>query len=134
MNAARLIHEAGSGLMWILFSDSEETIKDRRLSLSMIRKMVDDYGARIHVHTFMPLPEPAFSREPLPGRPETKNALLEWEGRGKMDGWWKDQEAIGWKIVKWREEGMIKAYGFVKVHLRRCNLGKGVAGWGRVQA
>ena len=26
-----------------------------------------------------------------------------------MDGWWKDQEAIGWKIVKWREEGMIKS-------------------------
>jgi len=58
----------------------------------------------------MPLPgTPLFQKNPSRLDPETKNALLEWERRGKMDGWWKDQEAIGWKIVKWREEGMIEA-------------------------
>jgi len=111
MNAARLIHEAGFGPhVDFVFGFPGETIKNRRLSLSMIRKMVDDYGARIHVHTFMPLPgTPLFQKNPSRLDPETKNALLEWERRGKMDGWWKDQEAIGWKIVDWREEGMIKA-------------------------
>jgi B12-binding domain/radical SAM domain protein len=111
MNAARLIHEAGfRPHVDFVFGFPEETITDRRLSLAMIRKMVDEYGARIHVHTFMPLPgTPLFQKNPSRVDPETKNALLEWEKGGKMDGWWRDQEVIGWKIVKWRDEGMIKS-------------------------
>ncbi len=111
MDAARLIHEAGfRPHVDFVFGFPEETIQDRRLSLSMIRKMVEDYGARIHVHSFMPLPgTPFFQKNPSRLDLETKNALFEWERRGKMDGWWKDQEVIGREIVKWREEGMITA-------------------------
>ena len=111
MEAGRLICEAGfRPHVDFVFGFPEETIADRQLSLSMIRKMIDDYGARIHVHTFMPLPgTPLFQKNPSQVDPETKNVLLEWEKKGKMDGWWKDQEVIGWKIVKWRETGMIKA-------------------------
>jgi hypothetical protein len=24
---------------------------------------------------------------------------LRWEKKNRLDGWWKEQEAIGWKIV-----------------------------------
>ena len=33
--------------------------------------------------------------------------LKVWKGR--LDGWWKDQERIGWKIVEWRDQGKIKS-------------------------
>jgi radical SAM superfamily enzyme YgiQ (UPF0313 family) len=109
MAAARLIHAAGfRPHVDFVFGFPEETVADRKLSLTMIRKMIDDCDARVHVHTFMPLPgTPLFPKIPSRLDAETKNALGEWEKRGKLDGWWKDQELIGWKIVKWREEGMI---------------------------
>jgi B12-binding domain/radical SAM domain protein len=109
MAAARMIYEAGfRPHVDFVFGFPEETVPDRRLSLSMIRKMIDEFEARVHVHTFMPLPgTPLFRKRPTELDPETRNALLEWEKRGVLDGWWKDQEAIGRQIVKWREEGMI---------------------------
>ena len=38
---------------------------------------------------------------------ETKNALWRWERRKKLDGWWRDQEIMAWKIVEWRDQGLI---------------------------
>jgi B12-binding domain/radical SAM domain protein len=107
--AARMIHEAGfRPHVDFVFGFPEETVPDRRLSLSMIRKMIGEFEARVHVHTFMPLPAtPLFWRTPSRLDSETRNALLEWEKRGVLDGWWKDQEAIGRQIVQWREEGVI---------------------------
>ena len=111
MTAARLIYEAGfMPHVDFVFGFPDETLEDRRLSISLISRMIDDYGARIHAHVFMPLPgTPLFQKNPSRLDPETKNALLEWEKRGKLDGWWKDQEAIGWKIAKWRDRGDIKS-------------------------
>jgi len=111
LNAARLIQGAGFlPHVDFVFGFPGETMDDRRLSISMIHNLIDAYGARIHAHVFMPLPgTPLFHKNPSRLDPETKNSLLEWEKRGKLDGWWKDQEIIGWKIVHWREEGMIKA-------------------------
>jgi len=110
MEAARLIQEAGfKPHVDFVFGFPEETIADRLLSLTMIRKMIDNFEARVHIHTFMPLPgTPLFEKAPSRLDPETRNALLEWEKKGVLDGWWKDQERIGWEIVKWREEGMIR--------------------------
>ena len=111
LKGARLIHEAGfRPHVDFVFGFPEETREDRGLSISMIHKMIDDYGARIHAHVFMPLPgTPLFHKNPSRLDLETKNALSEWEKKGTLDGWWRDQEGIGWKIVNWREEGMIKA-------------------------
>lgn len=39
--------------------------------------------------------------------PATKNFLTSWEKRKRLDGWWKEQEAITWKIVKWRDTGLV---------------------------
>jgi B12-binding domain/radical SAM domain protein len=111
LEAARLIFSAGfTPHVDFVFGFPEETANDRRLSLAMIRRMIDRCGARIHVHSFMPLPgTPLFEKEPTRLDDETRNALGEWGKKGKLDGWWQDQEKTGWQIVKWREEGMIKA-------------------------
>ncbi len=111
LKAAVLIREAGfMPHVDFVFGFPDETMEDRRLSISMIGKMLEDYGARIHAHVFMPLPgTPLFHKNPSPLDPETKNALWGWEKKGKLDGWWKDQERIGWQIVTWREKGIIKA-------------------------
>jgi B12-binding domain/radical SAM domain protein len=110
MNAARLIHQAGfTPHVDFVFGFPDETIEDRRLSISMIDKMLDEYDAKIHAHVFMPLPgTPLFRKNPSKLDPGTKSALWEWERKGKLDGWWKDQAVIGGKIVEWRDQGIIK--------------------------
>jgi radical SAM superfamily enzyme YgiQ (UPF0313 family) len=71
-------------------------------------EMIEKHGARIHAHTYLPLPgTPLFQKEPSQIDPETKNELGNWEGKKKLDGWWKEQEAMAWKIVEWRDKGLI---------------------------
>jgi B12-binding domain/radical SAM domain protein len=66
MTAARSIHEAGfMPHADFVFGFPDETLEDRRLSISMINRMIDDYGSRIHAHVFMPLPgTPLFQKNP----------------------------------------------------------------------
>jgi len=57
----------------------------------------------------MPLPmTPLFPETPSVLDAGTKDSLQKWEKRGKLDGWWKEQERIAWKIVEWRDRGVIK--------------------------
>jgi len=111
MAAARLIHQFGfMPHVDFVFGFPDESIEDRQLSISMVNRMIDDYGAKIHAHVFMPLPgTPLLQKNPSRLDPGTKNVLLAWEKRGKLDGWWKDQEGIGWKIVEWRDQGIINS-------------------------
>lgn len=111
LTAARLIHEAGfMPHVDFVFGFPGETLQDRRLSISFINKMIDDCNAKIHAHVFMPLPgTPLFQKNPSRMDPETKDTLIALEKKGKLDGWWKDQEVIGWKIAEWRDQGDIKS-------------------------
>jgi hypothetical protein len=57
----------------------------------------------------MPLPgTPLFRENPSPLDLSTKNTLLDWEKKRRLDGWWKEQERIAWKIVEWRDKGIIR--------------------------
>ena len=109
LKAARWIHQAGfRPHVDFVFGFPGETLEDRKLSLGLIEKMIRELGARIHAHTYMPLPmTPLFRENPSVLDPATKEALLGWEKKRELDGWWKEQEAIGWKIVEWRDRGMI---------------------------
>lgn len=92
-----------------VFGFPQETPEDRRLSLALIEKMIKDLGAKVHAHTYMPLPmTPLFREDPSVVDGTTKNTLLGWEKKRKLDGWWKEQEAIAWKIVEWRDRGVIQ--------------------------
>jgi len=110
LNAARWIHQAGfMPHVDFVFGFPGETLEDRKLSLGLIEKMIKELGAKIHAHTYMPLPgTPLFPQDPSPLDAATKNFLADWERKKRLDGWWKEQEAVAWKIVKWRDTGLIR--------------------------
>jgi radical SAM superfamily enzyme YgiQ (UPF0313 family) len=109
LRAARWIRQAGfMPHVDFVFGFPGETTEDRQLSLRLMGKMVEEQGAKIHAHTYLPLPgTPLFHKEPSRLGPDTKNELNRWEGKRKLDGWWKEQEAIAWEIVDWRDQGLI---------------------------
>ncbi|MBK7874914.1 MAG: TIGR04013 family B12-binding domain/radical SAM domain-containing protein [Planctomycetes bacterium] len=61
-------------------------------------------GARVHGHTFLPLPGTPFRNAPA-GRvsERTRGRLLALEGRGRLYGQWRRQEEIGMELVRRRE-------------------------------
>jgi len=111
LSAARWIHQAGfMPHVDFVFGFPGETKPDRSLSLLLMKKMIDEHGAKIHAHTYLPLPgTPLFQKEPSRLDDDTKNALESWEKKKKLDGWWKEQEITAWKIVEWRDKGLINA-------------------------
>jgi B12-binding domain/radical SAM domain protein len=108
--AVRWIAEAGfTPHVDFVFGFPGESLEDRRLSLEMMGAMIRDCEARIHAHTYMPLPgTPLFPLDPAPLDDATKNALRGWERRQKLDGWWQEQEGVAREIVRWRDEGTIR--------------------------
>ncbi len=91
-----------------VFGFPEERMEDRQLSLACMKKMIEEDGAKIHAHTYLPLPgTPLFYKEPSRLDRGTKNALHHWQEKRKLDGWWEEQEVIAWRIVQWRDEGWI---------------------------
>ncbi len=109
LSAARWIRQAGfMPHVDFVFGFPGETKADRSLSLLLMKKMIEDNGAKIHAHTFLPLPgTPLFQKEPSRLDDETKNALESWEKKKRLDGWWKEQEIMAWKIVEWRDRGLV---------------------------
>jgi hypothetical protein len=82
-----------------------------------MEKMIDEHGAKIHAHTYLPLPgTPLFHEDPSRLDPETRNELINWERKKKLDGWWKEQETMAWKIVEWRDKGFIQTEGGPEKH------------------
>jgi hypothetical protein len=75
-----------------------------------MEEMIEEWAAKIHAHTYLPLPgTPLFPKEPSSLDGETKSVLLGWEKKKRLDGWWKEQEVMAWKIVQWRDQGLISA-------------------------
>jgi B12-binding domain/radical SAM domain protein len=107
--AARFIRDSGfKPHVDFVFGFPGERAEDRKLSLWLMEEMIQKLGAMIHAHTFLPLPgTPLFPQTPSRLDPDTKNALRHWEQRGKLDGWWEEQENLAWKIVGWRDEKWI---------------------------
>jgi B12-binding domain/radical SAM domain protein len=88
--AARLALEHGflPNVDFIFGLPGEEP-EDVRASLALIRRLVE-LGARVHGHTFMPLPGTPY-RHAAPGRldPATQSQLNAFIGRGKLYGQWQ---------------------------------------------
>jgi len=110
LNAARCIRQAEfMPHVDFVFGFPGETMEDRKVTLQMIDRLIQELGAKIHAHTYMPLPgTPLFQENPSALDPSTKEILLDWEKKKRLDGWWKEQEIIAWKIVEWRDRGIIQ--------------------------
>ncbi|RMG18998.1 MAG: TIGR04013 family B12-binding domain/radical SAM domain-containing protein [Planctomycetota bacterium] len=74
-------------------------------SLELARSLAER-GARVHGHTFLPLPGTPF-RDEAPGRlsAETRAALERLASRGRLYGQWKRQESIATDLAALRRPG-----------------------------
>ncbi len=84
-----------------------EDDEDLRRTAEAIRKLVD-LGARIHLHTFMPLPGTPYAYlEPRPIPEWFRREIMKIIGMGGGYGQWLKQEKIAKKIIDLRRKGII---------------------------
>ncbi|MHA1589047.1 MAG: TIGR04013 family B12-binding domain/radical SAM domain-containing protein [Candidatus Njordarchaeales archaeon] len=90
-----------------IFGLPGEDREDLMDSLRLAKRLIE-MGARIHAHTFMPLPGTPLENAP-PGKiPEwLKKELSRMTGRGKLYGNWVKQEKIAWMIYNYIKRGII---------------------------
>jgi len=83
-----------------IFGLPGETEEDRRATIAMMRELVR-MGARIHTHTFMPVPQTPFADAP-PGKiaPSLRDALRHLVSKGAAYGNWSEQEALARQIAR----------------------------------
>ena len=85
-----------------LFGLPGETPDDRRASLELAQRLVG-LGARIHNHSFLPLPgTPLRDREPEPLEPELTDAMLNMAGSGALYGQWQTQLVAAQQLIRAR--------------------------------
>ncbi|HMG73644.1 MAG TPA: TIGR04013 family B12-binding domain/radical SAM domain-containing protein [Pyrinomonadaceae bacterium] len=77
-----------------IFGMPGENVSDVKASLRLAEKL-SDMGARIHGHTFLPLPGTPFRNAP-PGKIDARSMrqLQRLQSRGKLYGKWEEQESI----------------------------------------
>ena len=79
-----------------------EERSDRELSLGLARRLVTA-GARIHSHSFLPLPgTPLAGAQPTALEEETVAAMSRLESEGAMYGQWRRQQEIARGLVALR--------------------------------
>ncbi len=92
-----------------LFGMPGETLDDRRASLALAERLIR-LGARIHNHTFLPLPgTPLRDAEPATLEPEITSAMLGMEGSGAVYGKWQAQMVAADRLVRARRESRAQA-------------------------
>ncbi len=78
-----------------IFGLPGETEKDAEATIKVIEDLVA-LGARIHAHTFMPLPQTPFAGEsPVPLSARTEKFLRTLASRGRAFGQWEKQKLLG---------------------------------------
>ena len=99
LDAARLILEEGFvPVIDILFGLPGETEDDVEATIEVMNKLVE-LGARLRLHTFMPLPgSPLALAKPLGIHPRYKRAITRLLGKGVLEGYWEEQEEWAKKI------------------------------------
>lgn len=108
INAAEALIKAGFRVdVDFIFGLPGETREDIEETLKVIKKLVD-MGARIHAHTFLPLPGTPFAEAP-PGRIPfwLRRKLYLLLGRGFLYGDWLEQEKEAEMIDWYRKIGVI---------------------------
>jgi B12-binding domain/radical SAM domain protein len=79
-----------------------ETDQDRALSIALARELVG-VGARIHSHSFMPLPgTPLAGARPEPIDERARIAMEHLESQGAMHGQWRRQQSVAAQLVALR--------------------------------
>lgn len=84
-----------------IFGLPGEENEDIRLTIEMMKDLSNN-GARIHAHSFIPLPQTPFSKKPA-GRIAGiyKKAIKDLISKGLAFGNWEEQESLAMKIAKY---------------------------------
>jgi radical SAM superfamily enzyme YgiQ (UPF0313 family) len=104
-NAVEVITKAGlKAYVDFIFGLPYETEEDIKLTIKMLGDLIK-MGARIHAHTFMPLPQTPFSKMPA-GRisRELIKSLNRLIPKGLIFGNWREQEKIAKKIEEYLKQ------------------------------
>lgn len=107
--AVKLVRSAGlEANVDFIFGLPNETEEDVMLTAKVMTDLVR-MGARVHAHTFIPLPQTRFSNAP-PGKihMELRRLIANLTQRGLAYGDWQQQEKIGKKIAAYLANGQLE--------------------------
>ena len=92
-----------------IFGLPGETREDIELTIKMMSYLVET-GARIHAHTFIPLPQTPFSKSWVKRRIDrkTRKMINNLIPKGVVYGDWQEQEEIALKIAKYLKSGRLE--------------------------
>ncbi|MFW9898860.1 MAG: TIGR04013 family B12-binding domain/radical SAM domain-containing protein [Candidatus Thorarchaeota archaeon] len=91
-----------------IFGLPNENVEDIKLTINMMNEL-SKKGARIHTHSFIPLPQTPFGKEPADRiDTELQKTIKRMTSRGIAFGDWKEQEWIALKIAKYFKTKTIK--------------------------
>ncbi|MFX1258296.1 MAG: TIGR04013 family B12-binding domain/radical SAM domain-containing protein [Promethearchaeota archaeon] len=91
-----------------IFGLPKETEEDQKLTIKVIKDLIN-MGARIHTHSFIPLPQTPFAKETVRRRnKKIKQVIKNLTSRGFAFGDWKKQEKMAIKIAKYLKTLTIK--------------------------
>ncbi|OWJ54694.1 B12-binding domain/radical SAM domain-containing protein [Pyrodictium delaneyi] len=95
LEAVELIHRYGfQAVVDLIFGLPGETEEDVEATIEIMYKLAD-MGARLRLHTFLPLPgTPLAKAKPRPVHPRYKEAVKRLLGRGVLEGDWEPQEKL----------------------------------------
>lgn len=108
-NAVRLTMRVGlKANVDFIFGLPQENNEDVNLTIKVMGDLVK-MGARIHTHTFMPLPQTPFAKTP-PGRINNKirRMIMELIPKNIVYGDWKEQEKIAKSMTKYLKSGKLE--------------------------
>lgn len=93
IDAVRLLSEYGfTAHVDFIIGFPGETFEDQDALLTFMEEMVHTYSIRIHMHTFMPLPNIGWGgQKPSVVGPDARKRLKALTAHGVLDGWWENQ-------------------------------------------
>ncbi len=93
----------------LIFGLPGETPDDQAATVELARRLIREWGARIHAHYFLPLPgTPLWGHAPAPLYPHTREFLERASAGGSLDGHWREQMGLAARIRGWAEAGRIR--------------------------
>jgi radical SAM superfamily enzyme YgiQ (UPF0313 family) len=92
VNAISLLREFGfQPHLDFIIGNPDETEEDQFELIEFMEQMLKEYAIRIHMHTFVPLPDtPWENKLQSPINERVKQRLRELEKAGVLDGWWEN--------------------------------------------
>ena len=94
--------------MDFIFGLPGENDEDIKLTIQMIKDL-SNKGARVHAHSFIPLPQTPFARKPVKRIKEIyKKEIKSLISKGLAFGDWKKQEILAIKIAKYFKKMKLK--------------------------